>query len=106
MAGPCSFVGKTWKVLDNTMCGTCMNIWGATFSVGDIVRAVAEEETGLFFKCSNAVGNSSNTEPDWPKEIGNTVVDGGVTWIAISSVYKDVASLTPNAIIELFEFIS
>lgn len=37
MAGPCSFVGKTWKVLDNTMCGTCMNVWGATFSVGDIV---------------------------------------------------------------------
>ena len=37
MAGPCSFVGKTWKVLDNTMCGTCMNVWGATFTVGDII---------------------------------------------------------------------
>ena len=72
------------------------------FSVGDIVRAFTEEETGLFFKCSNA-GTSSSSEPDWPKAIGNTVVDGGVTWIAISSVYKDVSSLSPNAIIELFE---
>ena len=54
------------------------------------------------FRCTVA-GTSAATQPAWPTDIGSTIVDSGVTWAAISSVYADVSTLAPNAIIELFE---
>ena len=72
------------------------------YSVGDVVRATTLQSTGLVFQCTVA-GTSDAAEPSWPTDIGSTIVDGGVTWAAISSVYGDVAILAPNAIIELFE---
>lgn len=39
-------------------------------------------------------GISSNTEPDWPLQIGGTVVEGAITWTMIS---KDEVSYTPEA---------
>ena len=78
--------------------------WAAStaYSVGNVVRATTLQATGLVFRCTVA-GTSAATQPAWPTDIGSTIVDGGVTWQAISSVYADVSTLAPNAIIELFE---
>jgi lambda family phage minor tail protein L len=78
--------------------------WQAStaYVVGDIVRATTTQASGLVFRCTVA-GTSASTQPAWPTDIGSTIVDGGVTWAAISSVYEELAVLGPNAIIELFE---
>ena len=78
--------------------------WAATtsYAVGAIVRATAVQEFGLVFQCTTA-GTSGATQPAWPTLIDGTVVDGGVTWKAISAVYEDLSVLAPNAIIELFQ---
>ena len=73
-----------------------------SYSLGDVRRAVTDQVTGLFFKCVTA-GTSGSSEPPWPTDIANEVVDGSVTWRAISSVYADLSVLAPSAIIELFE---
>jgi lambda family phage minor tail protein L len=78
--------------------------WSASnsYTIGQIVRATALQASGLVFRCTVA-GTSASTQPAWPTDIGSTIVDGGVTWQAISSVYEELAVLAPNAIIELFE---
>jgi lambda family phage minor tail protein L len=78
--------------------------WQAStsYAVGAIVRATTTQASGLVFRCTVA-GTSASTQPAWPTDIGSTIVDGGVTWTAISSVYEELAVLGPNAIIELFE---
>ena len=78
--------------------------WQAStsYAVGAIVRATTTQASGLVFRCTVA-GTSASTQPAWPTDISSTIVDGGVTWAAISSVYEELAVLGPNAIIELFE---
>ena len=79
-------------------------VWVAStaYSLGDVRRASTDQVTGLFFKCVSA-GTSGSSQPPWPTDIGNEVIDGSVTWRAISSVYADLSVLAPGAIIELFE---
>jgi len=79
-------------------------VWTAStaYSLGNVRRAGTDQVTGLFFKCVSA-GTSSSSQPAWPTDIGNEVIDGSVTWRAISSVYADLSVLAPSAIIELFE---
>ena len=62
--------------------------WAATtsYAVGAIVRATAVQDFGLVFKCTTA-GTSGSTQPTWPTLLDGTVVDGSVTWTAISAVY-------------------
>jgi lambda family phage minor tail protein L len=72
------------------------------YTVGAIARATTVQASGLVFRCTVA-GTSGATQPAWPTDIGSTIVDGGVTWAAISSVYEDLSVLAPNAIIELFQ---
>ena len=78
--------------------------WAATnsYSVGNIVRATTLQASGLVFQCQVA-GTSAATQPTWPTDIGSTIVDGTVTWVAISSTYEELAAIAPSAIIELFE---
>lgn len=76
--------------------------FSAIYSVGDIVRATSMQASGLVFRCVVA-GTSELTEPAWPTDIGSTVIDGTVTWQAISSIYEELSVLAPSAIIELFE---
>jgi lambda family phage minor tail protein L len=73
-----------------------------SYAVGAIVRASTVQDFGLVFKCTTA-GTSGATQPAWPTLIDGTIVDGGVTWTAISAVYEDLSVLAPNAIIELFQ---
>ena len=81
-----------------------VSVWQAStsFSLGDVRRAVTDQVTGLFFKCTTA-GTSGSSEPSWPTDIGSTVTDNNVIWTAISSVYEELSKLAPSAIIELFE---
>jgi hypothetical protein len=72
------------------------------YTVGQIARATTVQASGLVFRCTVA-GTSAATQPAWPTDIGSTIVDGGVTWAAISSVYEELSVLAPNAIIELFQ---
>ena len=72
------------------------------YAVGDIVRASSVQASGLAFCCTVA-GTSATTEPAWPTDIGSTSTDNTVTWQAISSVYAELSTLAPSAIIELFE---
>jgi len=73
-----------------------------SYAVGAIVRASTVQDFGLVFRCTTA-GTSGATQPAWPTLIDGTVVDGSVTWTAISAVYEDLSVLAPNAIIELFQ---
>lgn len=81
-----------------------ISIWTAStfLSVGSIRAAASPQSTGLVFRCVVA-GTTAATEPAWPTEIKNTVIDGTVTWQAISSVYAELSALRPTTIIELFE---
>lgn len=89
--------------------------WAAStaFSVGDVRRATTQQGTGFVFRCIVA-GTSGSTEPAWPKVLYKTkssgtdddegyVVDGGVTWAAVSAVSEELQKLAPSAIIELFQ---
>ena len=107
--------------------------WAAStaFSVGDVRRATTSQNNGVVFECIGA-GTSGSTEPTWPTSLFNVdssvntddadavaancllvfnsecvtagaVVDGTVTWKAISSIYADLSTLAVDAIIELFE---
>jgi lambda family phage minor tail protein L len=78
--------------------------WAATtsYAAGTVVRASTLQASGLVFRCATA-GTSASTEPVWPTDISGTIVDGTVTWRAISSVYEELSVLAPNTIIELFQ---
>ena len=107
--------------------------WAAStaFSVGDVRRATTSQNDGVVFECI-AAGTSGTTEPKWPTSLfkvdssvdtddadavaancllvfnsecvtAGAVVDGTVTWKAISSIYADLSTLAVDAIIELFE---
>ena len=81
-----------------------VSAWAAStaFAVGDIRRAVTDQATGLWFRCTVA-GTSGGSEPNWPTESGNTTEDNTVTWTAFPSVYEELSVFNPSAIIELFE---
>jgi len=98
--------------------------WTAStaYAVGDVVRAVAQQGTGFVFRCviagtSNSTAYYTNlglTEPSWPKVLYKTkssgtvtdegyLVDGTVTWAAVSAVSEELQKLAPSAVIELFQ---
>jgi lambda family phage minor tail protein L len=78
--------------------------WSAStaYAVGDVVRASSLQASGLVFYCAIA-GTSAASQPAWPTDIGSIIVDGTITWKAFSSVYEELATIAPSAIIELFE---
>lgn len=55
-----------------------------TYAVDEYVIPTPSAETGLWYKATVA-GTSGATEPNWPGTVGQTVVDGGVTWQAIAA---------------------
>ena len=74
----------------------------ASISLNTIVKAGTTQYSGFHFKCTTA-GTSGSSEPDWPTTLGNTVIDGSVTWVAISSLYGEINNLEPDPFIDLFE---
>jgi hypothetical protein len=86
---------KTYGDLD---CGipTRANVWAAThaYVVGDLVKRLTG--TGIFWFKATVAGTSAGTEPTWPTVLGNTVVDGTVTWKAIRA-RRLVGTVTSSA---------
>lgn len=78
--------------------------WSASsaYSLNSIVAPTAPVVNGIVFKAI-AGGISSTTEPFWPSTLGGTVVDGGVTWRAVSRLAGVLQEIAPSALIELFQ---
>jgi hypothetical protein len=55
------------------------------YSDGDVVRPTGA--SGLRF-IATTTGSSAGTEPDWPTEVGETVIDGGIIWEAHRFSYR------------------
>lgn len=77
---------------------TAANSWGTQWaatnaqSVGDIVRPTVGN--GFLFVCV-AAGTTSGSQPTWPTVVGQTVVDGTVTWANLGesiTVYSSAAA--------------
>ena len=75
---------------DNTSC-VCVPIkrayprkWlaGMVAAIGDVAFALTRSSPWLFVATTS--GTAAGSEPTWPTSHGGTVVDGGVTWRAIS----------------------
>ncbi len=62
-----------------------VSVWAATTAklVNDVVRPTAHN--GYRYRCTVA-GTTGGSQPTWPTTIGNTVVDGTVTWICDSEI--------------------
>jgi len=75
---------------------------GTAYILGTVVRAYTDNGGGFFYRCVVA-GTSGVAEPFWPTVIGNEVVDGTVTWMAVSIIAGDLQTPAPDAIIEMFE---
>lgn len=70
----------------------CVNAYGSNYPVDINIDACSWDyagitpPTGLVFKAVQAdAATSASTEPVWPTVLGNTVVDGGVTWEAVQT---------------------
>jgi hypothetical protein len=58
-------------------------IWVDAFAWNHVTQAAP---LGLIYEATQAApGTSANVEPVWPTSLAGTVVDGGVTWTAVSS---------------------
>lgn len=78
----------------DSVCGVRMDppIWVASnpetaftafdYKLGSTVRPTTEN--GRFFRCTIG-GTTGGSEPSWDTVIGNTTVDGGVTWVAVQA---------------------
>jgi hypothetical protein len=54
-----------------------------TYAVNDIRKPTTPNRTGYSYKVtsiSGSPGHSGSSEPTWPRDIGETVVDGELTW--------------------------
>jgi cell division septation protein DedD len=64
--------------------GTTCSTWTATtaFASGKVIRSSAFNMYAILFQAQNG-GTTGATEPLWPTIAGQTVVDGGITWLSI-----------------------
>jgi len=64
---------------------TQANVWTLTwaastgYTAGSVVRPTTGN--GYLYMVISGSGNSSTTQPTWPTVIGESVVDGAVTWV-------------------------
>jgi len=66
------------------------------YDVGQIVRPWRRPGTGLEYVSSGGVSHGK-TEPDWPGVVGETVVDGSITWTAQAITYDSLSERLASA---------
>lgn len=87
-----------------SLIGKARNIpWvaGATYAVGDKRQPTSPNRTGFCYRVSAiTTGVAGGTEPTWPRDVGMTVTDGGVTWTcdAMEETWYTIAAITGAAI--------
>lgn len=77
--------------------------WAATtaYSAGDKRRPTPPNRTGFTYKVTAiTTGTSAGAEPTWPIGLGQTVVDGGVTWTCYENedTWYPIAAISGTAI--------
>lgn len=83
-----NMVGEAWIVAYNTRnsawqiepVGATYSAWATStaYSLGN--RRIPTSSNGYYYEATVA-GTSSGTQPTWPTTLGDTVTDGGVTWV-------------------------
>lgn len=85
---PVATIGTCWvayQALDPSAVPTTVWSPAASFSVGQQVVPTIAGSVGAFFECTTA-GTTGTTEPAWSATVGDTVVDGSVTWTSIARI--------------------
>jgi len=105
-----SLPGEAWVVAYNTRIGNWQvekvnntySGWTSSFyNLGD--RRIPSVDNGYYYEVTVA-GSSAGTEPTWPTTIGNTVVNGGVTWICRGR-YNGFPTTTSSSVVILDGYI-
>lgn len=102
--------GNLSVTMPESLIGPVYTTWTAsrTYALGDFVRPITNN--GFCYQASAiSTGIAAGTEPVWPTTIGNSIVDGGVTWtcknrsIWLASTARTVGAMvrptTPTAYI-------
>lgn len=63
---------------------------GSTVQVGDKCFSSTPQTIPYIFKATSVSGVTGSTEPDWNTTIGETTIDGGVTWTNIGKMLRPV----------------
>jgi hypothetical protein len=89
LVDPVSMTGAplwvAYTALDPTTLPTVVWSPGASFQEGQFVLPTTTGANGFFFLASSD-GQTGTVEPVWPSVVGQTVVDGGVTWTCAATV--------------------
>ena len=81
---------------------TVATVWSANLPLmADRIVCPTVPVNGLFFKVTQA-GFTGSEEPNWSKNVGGIVYDGGVIYQAFSSIFEDLSKVNPTSVIELF----
>lgn len=87
MATFTSVASGNWSDVDTWR---SVSAWQASYNyaMGNFVKPLAAEN-GYVYEVTTDAGSSAGGEPVWPTTIGNTVVDGGITWTCRAGVPQD-----------------
>lgn len=100
----CNASSSADSLTHRSLIGKARNIpWvaGATYAVGDKRQPTSPNRTGFCYRVSAiTTGVAGGTEPTWPRDVGLTVTDGGVTWTcdAMEETWYPIAAITGAAI--------
>jgi hypothetical protein len=96
-----TYGGSTWQVAPTITSwsqgsappGTSAWVAGTTYGAKANVTPTATHATGYWYQTASG-GIAAGSEPAWPSSVGQTIVDGGVTWTCMGTVVPGLAFVT------------
>jgi hypothetical protein len=87
----------------NSLIGKVHNLsWLAstTYAVNDIRRPTQPNRNGYKYQVTAQTGATGSSEPAWPQGIGQSVIDGGVTWLCegLEDTWYAIASINGTSV--------
>jgi len=84
-----NMVGEAWVIAYNTRnsawqiepVNATYSVWTVTTNYALGNRRIPTVANGYYYEVIADAGSSGGTQPTWPTTIGDTVVDGGITWV-------------------------